>query len=173
MKKKSFKFPSFQVASSILAITLSLLAVYVSWRQLRIYENQLKSSVWPYLEMRYVQRDNIFKIVLSNQGVGPAVIKSSSFIIEGKTYNSLGDFAKHALKGAQELDLSYTGISNVVAANQSIELISIKTDSAAIESISKKFVLDDFSIIYTSIYDECWEYRGIDGVKPISCDQPK
>lgn len=169
MKGNYFKATNFQTATSLLAIILSLLAVYVSWRQLRIYENQLKSSVWPYLEMRYVQRDNKFKIVLFNQGVGPAVIKSSHFQLRGKTYTQLSEFAEKELTGLQETDLAYTTISNVVSANQSIELISIKADSLLMKSIVENLELEDFKIIYSSIYDECWELSGKDGVKPLRC----
>jgi hypothetical protein len=170
IKLPNFRVLNFNSITSIIALSVSLLAIYVSWRQLNIYENQLKSSVWPYLEMRYQQRDNIFRIVLFNQGVGPAVIKSSSFRLNGITYTQLSEYAAEELKKNGKTDLSYTTISNVVAANQSIELLSIKADSTQMEGIVKKLEMEDFKIVYSSIYNECWEYSAKSGVTPISCD---
>lgn len=76
---------------AFVALIISLLSLFIFVRQTNIIEEQSHLSVMPYLMMETSNQgfDKIFQIDIVNHGVGPAIIESKKYVINGKTYEDI------------------------------------------------------------------------------------
>lgn len=66
----------FQSIGTVLAIIISLGAMFISLYEARIMKSQQSAMVWPYLDMSQQYDNDGFAIEISNKGTGPAIINS-------------------------------------------------------------------------------------------------
>jgi len=69
-------------------VVIAISAVVVSVWQVKLAQTHNRLSVRPYMDFfsGYVDNDNHWQITLSNEGVGPAILQSTEFTYQGKTY---------------------------------------------------------------------------------------
>ncbi|MGB0521622.1 MAG: hypothetical protein ACPGJS_01620 [Flammeovirgaceae bacterium] len=127
-------------------------------------------SVLPYL---YLSNSNTggpnFKILLMNDGVGPALVESIKIIYDGKTYNQ--DLPNFLYKHIPEMD----SINNIVHSNvaegmlipagRQLAILEIENSQEDADKLFELLVkLNkkglDLELIYQSIYNERWKIAG-------------
>jgi hypothetical protein len=68
---------------AIFAVLISCLAAGASWWQGHILQDQLGAQVWPYVSVSIGTDGSSVKISISNDGLGPAVLRSVSATVDG------------------------------------------------------------------------------------------
>jgi hypothetical protein len=95
--------------------------------------------------------------VLENTGIGPAVIKSMVFTVDGKPASSWGGLL-HALLGRDPLHTSITVVEHGLRAGDKVTLMSI--GAADLQSdFWKTAARVAASVCYASVFDEYWMMR--------------
>ena len=69
---------------AVCALLMSTLATAASWWQSRVVATQLSSQVWPYVAIATTTGPNGLELTVSNDGLGPAVIRSLQLAVDGK-----------------------------------------------------------------------------------------
>lgn len=151
------------------AIFISLLTLVTFIYQTNLMKQQTALSVLPYLAVSssYSNGSNpSFKLVLINQGVGPAIIESQQIVFQGKTYREgFFEFIVEQIPGVDTLSgTSYgsMGYGTVLPSGDEIYLIASFGNQDAVDLISSRIEeLNNsdlkYEIIYRSIYDERWK----------------
>jgi hypothetical protein len=76
---------------AVCALVISSLATAASWWQTRIIRDQLSAQVWPYVSISTTLDGDTadYRVSVSNDGLGPAVIRSAAVTVDGKPMPSL------------------------------------------------------------------------------------
>jgi hypothetical protein len=145
----------------ISATFLSLAALVVSIFQTKIAREQQQASVWPRLALVTKVLDRNFTYSVVNQGIGPAIIKSTNVAYKGKQYASLESLMFQLtgpLNGGhyeQNIDTDY-----VIKAEEEVELFMLIKNNERLSDKLRDAVNDSsfhFRIRYTDVYGNCWE----------------
>jgi hypothetical protein len=157
-------------ANNIVSLTAGFVSIFtflVLLYQTNLMREQQRLSVLPYLTIgNYGVGTDNYRVILSNDGIGPAFIKSIKLMYEDKVYET--DFATFFFRQFPELDsmthLLYTNIrvGLLVPASKQIALFEVRDSKS---SSTKFFELMKhinskgfrFEIIYASVYDERWK----------------
>lgn len=90
---------------AVCALLISSLAAGASWWQARVMQaqthvlqEQLGAQVWPYLGVSAHYSNNTVRLVLENNGLGPAVVRSIALSVDGKPERSFIE-GVHAILG--------------------------------------------------------------------------
>ena len=148
---------------SIIALSVSFLALAIGAYQTRLMQNQARASVWPFIAINYRYFDagtNAgFTWQVDNNGVGPARIESVILTMDDQPIRHWGEVLKK-LNMQGDVDLSIDDINgNVLPPNTNREttIAAIKLtkpeQAKILHDARKRFKMD---ICYCSVYDECW-----------------
>jgi hypothetical protein len=96
----------FELVIAICALLISTLATAASWwqtqatwQQTRIIDEQLSAQVWPYLGFSEgIVKSDTDEFTIENDGLGPAVVRSVSVLVDGRERSSFVDML-HAVLG--------------------------------------------------------------------------
>lgn len=80
-----------QSIGTVLAIVISIIAMFTSIYEANIMKSQQKAMVWPHLNVTDNYDANGFAIMISNKGTGPAIIKSVQVDYKGKPVESIDE----------------------------------------------------------------------------------
>ncbi len=157
-----------ELLMGVSAVFISLIAVAVALFQAQIAREQLKSSVWPYLEATTSNVEGL-KLRVANKGVGPAKIQDVRIRLDGKPVPKLTeaidafnpDFGWNIVKSTLN--------HRVLAAGESIDYLQL--DEAGKNELSKhtRFQLE-VEICYCSVYGDCWVSRGLSAAATERCE---
>ncbi len=142
---------------AICALLMSTLATGASWWQSRVVATQLSSQVWPYLSITTTAGPGLV-LDISNDGLGPAVVRSLQLTVDDKPYPTLVS-AMNALLGPHAPQphgrFASIGVGSVIRAGGDIVLIKIENPKlvTAILAQSRRF---DLHVCYCSILGDCW-----------------
>jgi len=141
-----YKNPEMIVALS--ALLIGLVTAFTSVYSAYVDREYARASVWPRLELFRSFSGNSFSYGITNNGTGPALIKSvtvqdgSKYI---KTWNEIESF--------RNITQSHIG-NRTLPPQKSITPVLYKGED--VNSIVKADELIDLELCYCSIYDECW-----------------
>lgn len=84
---------------AVCAILISGASFYVAYLQANSAEQQVKAMTWPLIEFTHGNydvetREKNLTLSLRNAGVGPAIVKSVTFVLRDERHDSLQDFLK-------------------------------------------------------------------------------
>jgi hypothetical protein len=156
---KSFNFDR---VVGISALLISLSTVILLIYEVRLARRSQYAAVMPYVQLRNVETNTpSYKIVLFNDGLGPAFISSIRVIERGKTYEGdLQNFLETGDLKSAPLQYVYSNISSgrLIPAGAELPLISATGDLANSLRISNIFSNDSLEIVieYKSVFDERW-----------------
>ncbi|MEN3369609.1 MAG: hypothetical protein V7609_1752 [Verrucomicrobiota bacterium] len=144
---------------SVSAIVAAIAAVAVSAYEARINREYQRISVWPRVQQAntFVPGDP-YQRVVSNVGVGPALIRSVQISVDGVTRRTWGEVSK-ALIGKPLPGHIYSSLhaGAVVLPNKDITVLKIAPSPEA-ESFWEQTQTPRLSIriCYSSLFGECW-----------------
>jgi hypothetical protein len=142
------------IASGLVAA----LALAVSTYNVILQRQQIRAQVWPHLSWTYSERDP-FTMQLSNEGVGPAIIKSVEVTVDNQP---VADWRDAFVKLGISLDeFGFSSLSGkVIPANEDITAVSVANDARSkrlVQAFGDRLMLH---VCYCSVLDECWDLDG-------------
>ncbi len=171
--KKTFWNGEKLLGLSALLVSLFTLMVFVY--QTNLIRKQQYMSVYPHLNLTNVYSGSLeYQYILSNDGIGPAMIKSISVgLKDGKKFENFNDYVLSRLSKDDSIHFYSSDISIglLIPAQSKISLFGLfdKDKSTAknrppntLASANKlRGILNDenleIKIVYQSIYEETWE----------------
>src|SRR4051812_39016835 len=132
-------------------------ALVVSLYQANLARAQLRASAWPYLTQGNDWSTGDYQWTVSNQGVGPAKIRSFQVMVDSQpvqTWNA----AVRMLTGSGDSTLTYSsfGRGSVMPAGSTRPLLRLRKGERAQQFwIAAQRRLRTVTC-YCSVYDECW-----------------
>lgn len=136
----------------------AIVAVVVSLYQAKLAREQLRASAWPYIsQTNAFTPGNPYVRVVSNEGVGPARIKSFRVFVDGHalpTWNA----TVRALTGEGEPALVYSsfGRGTVLVPGANRKLLTLPPGARAERFWRQAQTRLRTETCYCSVYDECW-----------------
>ncbi len=162
---------------SFTAIIISLGTLVVLFYQTELMREHQRLSHLPYLIM--VNEGSYspnYKLVIRNQGIGPAFIESSTVHHNGKSYDmDLPNFLYEYIPAMDSVD--NLGHSNIfpglmVPANEVIPILEVDNSLETFEQLFAIFAQEDslsFEFVYRSVYNERWRVS-TETVIPVKLD---
>lgn len=151
-----------EILVGVAAVLLSCAALVVSVFQARILREQQRASVWPRLQVGANHLDDDFHVVLTNAGVGPAIVREVEFAVHGRAYPSAwamlnGEVGQDTLDAAPKYFASL-GPGDVLRPGEDAELLT--TPRNPLVSGRLDAITSDSSyharFLYSDIYGACW-----------------
>lgn len=142
------------LAAGLAAIT----AVAVSLYQAALARQQLRASAWPYLAQgnSYAGGTPYLRIV-SNEGVGPARVRSFQVLVDGKPVKRWGEVIRaFSGQGAPGMVYSSFGRGIVMPPGTTKELLHLPPGPQAEQFFVAAQTRLHTVVCYCSVYDECW-----------------
>jgi hypothetical protein len=151
---------------SVMAVTISLLALAVGAYQTRLMQAQARASVWPWLSIGYSVSDAGekagFMWQIENNGVGPARVESVTLSFDGKPLRrwaeALGQLYPEGIKGHDTAEINGTVLPPNSNRDTTIEALKI-LDAAQVKTFLAARDRFKMEICYCSVYDDCWKAR--------------
>jgi hypothetical protein len=143
---------------AVCALLMSTLATAASWWQSRVVATQLSSQVWPYVAIATTTGPNGLELTVSNDGLGPAVIRSLVLAVDGKSYPTFLA-AERALLGPHAPmphgTFASIGEGSVIRIGGAITLLKIQ-NLPLVRAILPQANRIDLRVCYCSILGDCW-----------------
>ncbi len=144
---------------AICALFVSSLATAASWWQSRVVAQQLSSQVWPYLSVQTSYGGGVVSLSVSNEGLGPARVRSIVLSLDGKPRRKLTDVldviapAKHRNLRGQFSDVAPGSVIRVGGTVTLFKIGDRKTTSALLRNYRRM----DLEVCYCAIIPgDCW-----------------
>ncbi len=144
------------------ALLVSAGATISSVYQTKVVANQLSASVWPYLSIETNLSENAFALSVSNDGLGPALVRSAKLSVDGKPYPTYRGALAAIFRGttAPTPKGSFASIdatSVIHVADQRVLMKATLGPSArTLGDLGKRVALE---LCYCSLLDQCWNVR--------------
>ena len=149
---------------SIAALLVSIYEANIMKEQQLIMQSQQKASLLPYLSQNQMSSFSIdqcsFVYKVSNQGLGPALIKSTQLTFNDtliENYLQFSEELKRVFPKDIEPSLSFMDIkSRFLPAGEELKLIEIQFDpfQGQYDLFSK--LVFNYEFCYCSVFDDCW-----------------
>jgi len=146
----------------IMAIIINIITVSVYMYQAHIMQTQQHASAWPYLEWLPSFNEETYFIEITNNGIGPAIIKNVDIQLDGKPKVNIDSLFVELMGTAYFPHLTSTVQNRVLPPGKSIRLFQIDNDKWA-GTVFSKMAEHRFTmrICYASIYGDSWFTEGI------------
>ncbi len=174
---------NFTKASTILALVASLGSLYIVYyqtnlmgKQFELQRQQQYTSVFPYISLANTGSQKRYGYLISNTGIGPALIDEINIHYKDSVYKNhdlraafVNIITKEDSLFSSYKDIGHTTIRKgmLIPANKMIEAITFPTDldknglekrKALREWYNRKLVIE---VIYSSIYGEQWKVTSV------------
>jgi len=147
---------------AIAATITAAVALLVAVLEVRGQQEFQKLSVEPYIELGNSGGSSIghYAFLMINNGLGPGIIRSGSFTVDGIEMNSWNHAVRTTTENESLYDSTYSSIyrNRRIKASETIEVFKI----APYEGIAQEFHEAmstgrvEYEICYCSIYEDCW-----------------
>lgn len=152
-----------QSLTSMAAILVSMIALYVAWDQSRVMRAQQHGAAYPVVQVDGFVNSTTEHISigvrLANNGVGPALIRDISLTRDGVQQTDLNDLLDD-LPG--EYDLSWSAlVGRALAPGEDVTPIRMSwaqgsVDPDVLRSVASEWDNWDLTICYCSVFERCW-----------------
>ncbi len=171
--KNKRRFWSSEKILSISAILVSIGTFAMFAYQTSIMRKQQHMSVYPYLQFaNYYNYSTNYKFVLSNKGVGPAIVNFAKISIKGRIQEKDLAFylGKITTKRKDSVNFYTSNINKgqLIAEKETIEIVELIEGNSLKSSIELYNLMHndslDFIIEYESVYGEKWRINMRDNI---------
>lgn len=142
------------------ALAISVLTTATLIYQTHVISAQYAATIWPYLSVKQQFASNEERITLTNDGLGPALVRSAQLTVDGKDLASWNDYMRllvgHLPRGAKiSATLNTIGPATTLRPGDSQILFDVRYGSSALTTaiISHRV---EISFCYCSLNDSCW-----------------
>lgn len=136
-------------------LLIAVCAVVVSVWQVRISQQHNKLSVRPYLDFfSGWSGENSWRLSLLNEGVGPAIVKSTELIYKGKTYSHWDAVLDAAGIREKRINSTNIGTNSPFATDKEVTFVELERDPMNATAYGISIIIK-----YTSIYEEPFELK--------------
>lgn len=147
-----------------MAFLISLGTFFLLYYQTRLTQTQQYASVLPYVEIfNRGPQENMYSFTITNNGIGPAFIKSVKINYKGKEFemDPANFIYSEIYPKDTTLSFIYTNLPSgkVIPAGAVIDLLSVEGSVKDAKKLRQLFGNGDqalLEITYTSVYDEKW-----------------
>ncbi|NKB32453.1 MAG: hypothetical protein GKR91_05085 [Pseudomonadales bacterium] len=150
--------------TAIGATVTALAAISITVIEMRSEQEFQRISVEPYLEMGNsggAPGFDFYRFVISNTGLGPAVIKSFEFYVDDQEVLAWSDALELLTSGDEEINYSYSSILPMrrISAEETLVAVELTPRSPTVVSFHRAMPGDRVKIelCYCSVYDDCWQ----------------
>lgn len=161
----------------ISAISLFLAVQHGHAMEKMVEENSkmVKASTWPFVTIADSNGDEqgnkLYKMVILNNGVGPARVHTIDLFYKGQPVADMFALTKAvaADAGIAKPGVAVSNTGGVIPARQSVAILTVQQPTSSPELIAAfsgpARAKIDVSVCYCSIFDECWtvDTRSADG----------
>ncbi len=157
---------------AVLAVAIGVCTMIVYIVQARIMSQQMHASVWPYLEMLTVPGEHGLKLIVSNKGAGPAIVKSTRIFMGGAEFRESQLDSVLLLLVAKIPSYVHTTMEGrVVSAGESFDFLHFPKMSEVV-LLDSAFRKNDVRIetCYCSVFGDCWKVSRGKTTECDSCD---
>lgn len=150
---------------AIIALLINVITVSVYLYQSKIMREQQYASAWPYIEWvaQYSQGEG-YKLVVNNNGVGPAIIKEVDIQLNGRSVENIKQVFDYVLDSTMYPYISGSIENRVIPAGSGIQMAKVNDDRLSELAYYRLDYVDTveftMSICYESIYGETWTSTG-------------
>jgi hypothetical protein len=122
---------------------------------------QLGASVWPYLTIDDDFSPNSVGIGVTNQGLGPALIRGFTMEVDGRPLERLRDLSLFIdpAKGRRNFDAEVLGRGSVIRPSESLRVFSLSDPRLAMAHAQGMVGRTHIYICYCSLLKDCWSLR--------------
>ncbi|MEM1321527.1 MAG: hypothetical protein AAGG75_14820 [Bacteroidota bacterium] len=164
----------FQSIGTLLALVISIIALFTSIYEANIMKSQQQALVWPYFEVVPSFSGEGFKFVAYNNGTGPAIIKSVEVRYKGHVIKSI-DALLDAIKVDRVIGYDRLRISSlnnsVYKAGEERAILHMPWDEETRE-MAKDMGNVSIKVQYESVLGDFWLYDS-EGKKHLKGEQFK
>lgn len=157
---KETKTSLFQTLGTAIALVISILALLVSLYEANLLKDQQRALVWPYLTVTPNYSGKGFSIVATNNGTGPALIKSMEVRYKDTVYTSYDDLLD-AIKPGRKIGYDRLRMSTfnntVMKAGEERIIFNMPWDDETRE-MAKNMIYLKAKVQYCSVLDDCWVF---------------
>lgn len=160
------KFWSTDKIVSISAMLISILTLVVFVYQTALMRQQQQLSVMPYLAITKGGTNTPdFKIILTNNGIGPAFIESRTITYEGAVYDlDFPNFFNEYIPAFRSLNhVFHSNITQgkMIPPGETVYLFQVNNSQEDADSLLKLWNTSplQYQITYSSIYKQQWQIK--------------
>lgn len=173
------KIAKFWDADKFLSISAMLISVgtFATFiYQTNLIQKQQYASVLPYLEIwNSSPEPNKYKLILVNNGIGPAFIQEIMIHYNGKVYKyDPSVFYGAVLYEKDSADFISSNIfkGQVIPAGERVEMVVVNNSEKDAQKLRQVFGNQTarIEIVYASVYEEKWRILGMGGA-PVKLDE--
>ncbi|MBV6653605.1 MAG: hypothetical protein KI786_07615 [Mameliella sp.] len=150
----------FQNTGTLLALVISVLALFVSVYEAQLIRDQQKAMVWPYLTVTSNYSGKGFAFEANNNGVGPALIKSIEVRYQGNPVENFDDLLDH-IKPDRKVGYGSIRMSSfnqtVMKAGEEREIFLMPWEDET-RLIVTKMPEVGIKVCFCSVLEDCWIY---------------
>jgi hypothetical protein len=168
----------FDTIVAICALLASSVAAGAMVYQTRVIEEQFSATVWPYLSVDVDNFESSVTIRLTNDGAGPALIRSARLLVDGKAVSGWNDLIALVVndrslqgKGRSSIQSSSIDASTAIRSGESKSLFSMQATNAQIIAAAKAHRVG-LEFCYCSINNRCWQLSDTIGSKTPQLPRP-
>ena len=148
----------FQNLGTLLALVISVSALFVSIYEANLMKAQQKAMVWPHLVVDKMYNSDGFSFIARNNGIGPALVKSIEYRYDGEPKRNYSELMK-AINPNFSLDYGVIKIgvlhNTVMKAGEERLLFNMPwTDET--RELSKYMNNVIVKVNYCSVLEDCW-----------------
>lgn len=152
---------------SICALVVSIQQTRIMSEQRALMHQQAKASVWPRLILGIGKSHDIddrsvtdYRISVSNEGVGPAIIKDVRVLYKGEPMKNWWElFQKFEPDESMQLYVTNSTISgSIIRQGDNTRILSLKNNLPLANLFYEHSEHIVFEIVYESIYGDQWKY---------------
>lgn len=178
MNDRAFRLDFF---IAIAAVLISALTAGTLFYQTRVIGDEFAATIWPYLSVGTTYDTGGETIEVTNDGVGPALVRSAQLYVDGRKVRAWNDYIKalardpelrklflraqaavQAGSASGTITMSSIGPSSTLRPGESRTLLKISLPfTVPLPAMVKHAVALDFC--YCSLNGSCWTFHAIPG----------
>ncbi len=153
-----------QTALAVVGFFVGLIALYAALNEADAVRKQQQASVWPHIRIRDMNiglsGEERFDVIVGNRGIGPAIIKNVTAIVDGKEMQSWYDIVELATEKSARGISHEPIIGAVIAPNEDIILVSVAAKYSSKEEVFEfrdvvRSGRANLTVCYCSVFDDC------------------